>query len=62
MKAVRGKAGGEQAGDAGGAGGVRAVVALAVALSLLVACGKKGAPDPPGPANQVRYPKVYPTH
>jgi predicted small lipoprotein YifL len=40
---------------------MRAVLALAVAVALLVACGKKGAPDPPGPANKVIYPKIYPT-
>jgi hypothetical protein len=40
---------------------MRAVLALAVALGLLVGCGKKGPPDPPGPANQVTYPKTYPT-
>lgn len=50
MKTTRGKA-----------GGMTAVVLLALALGLLVACGKKGAPDPPGPADQVRYPKGYPT-
>ena len=34
---------------------------LAVALALLAACGKKGAPSPPGPADQIIYPKSYPT-
>ena len=28
----------------------------------LAACGKEDAPDPPGPADQVTFPKVYPTH
>ena len=41
---------------------MRAVLALAVALGLLVGCGKKGPPDPPGPADRIRFPKVYPTH
>jgi hypothetical protein len=43
---------------------MRPVVTLAVllALLLLVACGKKGAPDPPGPTDQITYPKAYPTH
>jgi hypothetical protein len=31
-------------------------------LGLLVACGKKGAPTPPGPSDKVTYPKTYPTH
>jgi len=40
---------------------VRTVLALAVALGLLVACGKKGPPEPPGPPDKIIYPKVYPT-
>jgi predicted small lipoprotein YifL len=40
---------------------MRAVLALAVALGLLVACGKKGGPEPPGPPDKVTYPKLYPT-
>ena len=43
-----------------------AVRALALLLAFLLpgfltACGKRGPPSPPGPANQVTYPKVYPT-
>jgi len=34
------------------------VLALAAGVS---ACGKKGDPSPPGPADQVTYPKIYPT-
>jgi hypothetical protein len=41
---------------------MRAFLALAVVLGLLVACGKKGAPDPPGPPAQITYPRSYPTH
>ncbi len=26
------------------------------------ACGKKGFPSPPGPGDQVIYPRIYPTH
>jgi hypothetical protein len=26
------------------------------------ACGKKGFPSPPGPGDQVIYPRTYPTH
>lgn len=37
-------------------------LALAVALLLVLgACGKKGPPMPPGPPDQVTYPKIYPT-
>jgi predicted small lipoprotein YifL len=34
------------------------VLALGVALA---ACGKKGAPEPPGPPDKVIYPRSYPT-
>ena len=30
-------------------------------IMLLAACGKKGPPSPPGPANQITWPKAYPT-
>jgi len=33
---------------------------MALAVALLVSCGKKGAPVPPGPATEVIYPKQYP--
>jgi predicted small lipoprotein YifL len=37
-------------------------VLLAFALTaLLAACGKKGPPEPAGPADKVTYPKTYPT-
>ena len=32
------------------------LVALAVAVAL-AACGKKGPPSPPGPPDQITYPK-----
>ena len=25
-------------------------------------CGKKGSPSPPGPPDQITYPRAYPTH
>ena len=40
---------------------MRAAVVLAVALAL-AGCGKKGIPDAPGPADQITYPRSYPTH
>jgi len=36
-------------------------VALLLALVLLAACGKKGAPAAPGPAAEVTYPRSYPS-
>ena len=39
---------------------MRTVLALAVALGLLAACGKKGPPSPPGPPDKIIYPKAYP--
>jgi len=35
------------------------VLTLFIALSL-TACGRRGAPLPPGPASAVTYPHVYP--
>jgi predicted small lipoprotein YifL len=32
-----------------------------LALTLLTACGKKGAPVPPGPSNEIVYPRQYPS-
>jgi hypothetical protein len=36
------------------------LTAALLALGLLVACGKVGAPRPPGPPDQVTFPRVYP--
>ncbi len=37
------------------------LLVVAVGLSLpLAGCGRKGAPRPPGPTNQIIYPKSYP--
>jgi predicted small lipoprotein YifL len=43
---------------------MRAALLLAILAGALVlsACGKKGAPLPPGPEDQVTYPRTYPTH
>ena len=37
------------------------LVALALAL-VLAGCGKKNAPSPPGPPDQVTYPRTYPAY
>ncbi len=39
---------------------LRLVLLLALLLPL-AACGRKGAPHPPGPPDQIIYPKSYPT-
>lgn len=33
-----------------------------VSLLLVAACGKRGPPVPPGPQDQITWPRVYPTH
>jgi predicted small lipoprotein YifL len=35
--------------------------ALLIALVLLAACGKKGSPSAPGSANEITYPRAYPS-
>ena len=37
-------------------------VLIALALFALAACGRKAAPSPPGPSDQVTYPRAYPTY
>ncbi len=34
----------------------------AIVLFALAGCGKRGAPSPPGPPEDITYPKIYPTH
>ena len=38
-----------------------ALAPVVLALVLLSACGKKGAPDAPGPATEIIYPRGYPS-
>lgn len=37
-----------------------ALLVALIALLLLVGCGKRGDPVPPGPAEAVTYPRTYP--
>ncbi|MDT7950137.1 MAG: lipoprotein [Acetobacteraceae bacterium] len=37
------------------------VILALLALTLLAACGKKGSPVPPGPSNEITYPRQYPS-
>lgn len=37
----------------------RALLVLLAVLGL-AACGRKGAPSPPGPPSAIIYPRVYP--
>ena len=39
---------------------MRAVLLL-LALALLASCGKKGSPGAPGPANEITFPRNYPS-
>ena len=42
---------------------MRAVLLALAAGTLLVvaACGKRGPPSPPGPPEEIIYPRTYPT-
>ncbi len=39
---------------------IRALLLLVLLVPVLAACGKKGDPVPPGPPDQVIYPRSYP--
>jgi predicted small lipoprotein YifL len=41
---------------------IRSAALLMLAVLMLAACGKKGPPSPPGPPNEIIWPKTYPTH
>jgi predicted small lipoprotein YifL len=36
------------------------LLALALAAPLLAACGRVGPPRPPGPPEQITFPRTYP--
>jgi hypothetical protein len=38
------------------------IIAVVLGMTVLAACGKKGPPSPPGPQDQVTWPRVYPTY
>jgi predicted small lipoprotein YifL len=38
------------------------MLATLLGIGLLAACGKKGPPSPPGPPEQITYPRAYPTY
>jgi hypothetical protein len=42
---------------------MRAAVTIALVLGVLMlaACGKKGPPTPPGPPDEITWPRAYPT-
>jgi predicted small lipoprotein YifL len=40
----------------------RTIVLLLVVAAGLAGCGKKGAPQPPGPPGDVSYPRAYPAY
>lgn len=40
---------------------IRALLLVTLACAALAACGRTGAPTPPGPASQITYPHQYPS-
>jgi predicted small lipoprotein YifL len=38
------------------------IIAALLGMAVVAACGKKGPPSPPGPADQITWPRAYPTH
>lgn len=40
---------------------MKLAIPVLLALVLLASCGKKGSPNAPGPANEITYPRTYPS-
>jgi len=38
------------------------LLAMMLGVAMLAACGKKGPPSPPGPPNEITWPRTYPTY
>ena len=38
------------------------LIIIGAFLLNVPACGKKGAPTPPGPPDEITWPRTYPTH
>lgn len=38
----------------------RGILTLLAAAALLAACGRPGPVHPPGPAEEITYPRIYP--
>jgi predicted small lipoprotein YifL len=38
------------------------IVVAVLGMAVLAACGKKGLPSPPGPPDQITWPRTYPTY
>ena len=41
---------------------MRAALLVVLAALALAACGKKGAPEAPGPPSQIIFPRTYPAY
>ena len=37
-------------------------ILVVLALLVLTGCGKKGSPQPPGPAEDITFPRTYPRY
>ena len=49
-------------GSVAGASRMRALLVCLALLSLVAGCGKRGSPQPPGPPDQVTFPRTYPAY
>lgn len=37
------------------------IILALLCIATLAGCGRRGAPQPPGPAQDINYPHTYPT-